>query len=111
MHNDIKPSNILFGMGERRKRAFLVDYGMATTSSEVRRVFRGNLAFAPSRKLRGNIHYDLRNDVESLIYVLLWALRNGNLPWQQEDCEGSLSQRTEHILVMRQQFKEDYLKL
>jgi serine/threonine protein kinase len=64
VHNDIKPTNILFGVGERRKLTFLVDYGMAVTSScETKRVFRGNLAFAPSRKLRGNIEYDLRNDV------------------------------------------------
>lgn len=84
MHNDIKPTNILFGMGEKRKSIFLVDYGMAATAhSETKRVFRGNMAFAASRKLRGNIEYDMRNDIESLIYVLLWALRNGELPWQQ----------------------------
>lgn len=51
-------------MGEKRKAVFLVDYGMAVTADcETKRVFRGNLAFAASRKLRGNIEYDLRNDL------------------------------------------------
>jgi serine/threonine protein kinase len=85
VHNDIKPANVLFGLADRRKQVFLVDYGLADSSSSPKcHIFRGNLAFSASRKLRGEYGHDSRNDLQSFIYILLWMLRDGNLPWQQQ---------------------------
>jgi casein kinase 1 alpha len=33
IHNDIKPSNILFGVGDNRKKIYIIDYGLASLSS------------------------------------------------------------------------------
>lgn len=33
IHNDIKPSNILFGVGDNRKEIYLIDYGLASITS------------------------------------------------------------------------------
>jgi serine/threonine protein kinase len=63
-HNDVKPANILFGLAEKRKQIFLIDYGFAANSKCLEiGVFRGNLTFSASRKLKGDYGYDQRNDL------------------------------------------------
>ena len=33
-HNDIKPSNILFGLKEKRSQLFIVDFGLADLANQ-----------------------------------------------------------------------------
>lgn len=63
-HNDVKPDNILFGLAERRKQAFLIDYGLALNSDAPNtQLFRGSLTFSATKKLNGNCSCDLSNDL------------------------------------------------
>lgn len=62
IHNDIKPSNILFGVENNRRKIYLIDYGLASLTSKANylpfhpqtaTVFLGNLPFASLNKLAG----------------------------------------------------------
>ncbi|KAG1877165.1 kinase-like domain-containing protein [Suillus subluteus] len=77
---DIKPQNILVGLGNSRHTAFIIDFGImktywnAITSDHV--PFRHGRRVKPGR----------RDDLESLTYMLIYFL-HGSLPWLTRDDE------------------------
>ena len=90
IHRDIKPDNFVLGIGENRKKIYLLDFGLAkkyrssTTLKHYEMVLRkkltGTARYASINALSG-FEQSRRDDLESVGYVLLYFLR-GNLPWQ-----------------------------
>jgi serine/threonine protein kinase len=90
IHRDIKPDNFVMGLGENKKKLYLLDFGLA-------KKYRSNTTLkhyemGTNRSLIGTARYcsinalsgfdqSRRDDLESISYVLLYFLR-GNLPWQ-----------------------------
>jgi serine/threonine protein kinase len=95
IHGDIKPQNILMGLGNLNQTAFLIDFGIA---KEYRNSATGaHIPFRLGRRLTGtpafasiNSHLGLdlgrRDDLESLAYTLIYFFR-GSLPWLTGDHE------------------------
>lgn len=42
--------------------------------------FRGNIPFSSTRRLKGGCSSNF-DDIESVVYLALWMLMDGNLPW------------------------------
>ena len=91
MHCDIKPHNILMGIGKTSHIAHLIDYGLANFifDSRGRHIeFRtdsnliGTVRFASPNSHHG---YELsrRDDLIALGY-LIYYIYNGTLPWQND---------------------------
>lgn len=89
LHRDIKPGNILAGYYDNDKPfLFMSDYGLAQQyrnrngvhySSGFAR-FTGTTSFASANAL-DNKRQSRRDDVESLVYCLVFFGRGGCLPW------------------------------
>lgn len=103
IHRDIKPDNIVLGSESSRDRFFLIDFGL---SKEVPRdshqystnmPFQGNVYWASNNVLRG-IAAHKRDDVESLIYVLIFLYRR-ELPWYERHDR----KRTPEVVLGRRQ--------
>lgn len=89
IHRDIKPENFLIGIGEERHFIYMIDYGLAKQFKDNRRF---HMKMVTGKKLVGTARYasinshngigiSRRDDLESLIYLLIYCIR-GNLPWQ-----------------------------
>ncbi|KAG1844221.1 CK1/CK1/CK1-D protein kinase [Suillus subalutaceus] len=88
IHGDIKPQNVVLGLGDLRHTAFIIDFGIAkefwnmTTSVHI--PFRqgqrltGTPAFASINNHLG-VEPGRRDDLESLTYMLIYFLQ-GSLP-------------------------------
>lgn len=91
LHRDIKPENFVMGYSadpEASRRVFLIDYGLAKTY-----MYQGkHIPMSDHRSLNGTaryvsihihdgIHASRRDDLEAIIYVLIYLLK-GSLPWQ-----------------------------
>jgi serine/threonine protein kinase len=90
VHLDVKPENFALGIGKLSNQVFLIDFGFA-------RLFRnpathhhvqvdGSSTIGTIRYSSINCHLGLtppsrRDDLESLIYVIVYLVR-GSLPWQ-----------------------------
>ena len=84
IHRDIKPDNICIG---ECSELYLIDFGLARKyrrkgkhlpcEGEMR--FQGNCYWTSSNVLRG-VTASRRDDLESLLYILLYFSK-GNLPW------------------------------
>lgn len=109
LHKDIKPSNIVFGNFSTQKidekdSLYLVDYGLSTKYIDenknhyqylINRRFVGTVKFA-SRHALNTERYSRRDDLESLIYVLVY-LYKGKLPWQNLQNEYGSPEKYEKI--------------
>jgi serine/threonine protein kinase len=91
VHGDIKPQNILTGLGSDAQTIFIVDFGIA--QSYHKSAMGDHIPFHHSRCLTGtpaftsiNSHLGAalgrHDDLESLTYVLIYLSR-GSLPWLQ----------------------------
>ncbi|KAG1826510.1 kinase-like domain-containing protein [Suillus variegatus] len=95
VHGDIKPQNVLVGLGHLRHTAFIIDFGIAKeywdTTTKVHIPFRRNqrLTGTPAfASLNNHLGVDpgRRDDLESLTYMLIYLLC-GSLPWLTSDHE------------------------
>ncbi|KAG2054571.1 kinase-like protein [Suillus hirtellus] len=106
VHGDIKPQNVIVGLGDLSDTIFLIDFGIAkefwNTSNNVHIPFRqgqrltGTPAFALVNNHLGvelGCHDD---DLKSLTYMLIYFLQ-GSLPWLISDkdklCSSSILER------------------
>ena len=87
VHNDIKMDNILIGKQDLNT-VYLIDFGLSSCHNddkgnhikkEYLGKFSGNLLFASFNACGGN-NKSRRDDVQSLMYMLVFLLR-GSLPW------------------------------
>jgi serine/threonine protein kinase len=87
VHRDIKPENFLVGRGSLSTSIYLIDFGLAKRFNE-RSVFSshlwnhqvtGTLPFV-SLNVHAGVNPAMRDDLESLAYVLIYFLVGG-LPW------------------------------
>ena len=90
IHRDVKPDNLLMGIGSQCNRLFLVDFGLARKYRDSRS--RQHMPYREGKQLTGTARYasinshlgaeqSRRDDMESLGYVFVYFLR-GALPWQ-----------------------------
>jgi len=88
LHRDIKPDNLLMGMGKKAHKLFLIDFGLAKKYAKNGK----HIDFKENKDLLGTAKYasisthlgyeqSRRDDLEALAYVLIYFLR-GSLPWQ-----------------------------
>jgi serine/threonine protein kinase len=95
IHGDIKPQNVLIGVGNLSQTVFLIDFGI--TKEFWSTATGAHIPFRRGRRLTGtpafasiNSHLGLelgrRDDIESLAYMLVYFLR-GFLPWLTDDHE------------------------
>ncbi|KAG1723197.1 casein kinase I isoform delta [Suillus occidentalis] len=88
VHCDIKPQNVLVGLGYLKHTAFIIDFGIAKeywdTATRNQRL-TGTPAFASINNHLG-VDPGRRDDLESLTYMLIYLLR-GSLPWLTSDHE------------------------
>ena len=87
IHRDIKPDNIVAGLESSRDRFFLIDFGPSKEAPRdshpysTNLPFQGNIYWASNNVLKG-VAAHKRDDVESLIYVLIFLYRR-ELPWYE----------------------------
>ncbi|KAG2106982.1 kinase-like domain-containing protein [Suillus discolor] len=88
VHGDIKPQNVLVGLGHLRHTAFIIDFGIAKeywdTTTKVHIPFRQNqcLTGTPAfASLNNHLGVDpgCRDDLESLTYMLIYLLHGSLL--------------------------------
>lgn len=89
LHRDIKPDNFLIGIGKKKSRIFLIDFGLSKTflgenkehiPYRTDRSFTGSFRYSSIRNHKG-IEQSRRDDLESIGYMLIFFLK-GRLPWQ-----------------------------
>lgn len=88
VHNDLKLDNILIGAKDP-KTIYLIDFGLSCSylnadgqhvEKEYIQKFSGNFIFASLNSCRG-YNKSRRDDMQSLIYVMVFMLNGGSLPW------------------------------
>lgn len=93
LHRDLKPENFLIGINDRSNLVHMIDFGLAKR-------YKNNLAnihhipYKENKLLVGTARYasinshvgveiSRRDDIESLVYILVYFFR-GKLPWQSQ---------------------------
>ncbi|XP_048647722.1 casein kinase I-like [Marmota marmota marmota] len=90
IHRDIKPDNLLVGIGNDRNKLFLIDFGLAKRYRNDKT--KQHIPYVEGKPLTGTARYasinahlgieqSRRDDMESLGYVLMYFNRT-HLPWQ-----------------------------
>ena len=89
MHLDIKPTNLMMGLGRNSNRLFCIDFNISRSYSDKKtrkhiaystdEPFAGNYCFASPNIHRGLTH-SRRDDLISIAYVVLYFYK-GELPW------------------------------
>lgn len=115
VHNDLKLENILVGHKDA-DLVYLIDFGLTQTfltddgihtEKEYVRKFSGNFLFASLNSCRGN-NKSRRDDVESVMYIMIYLLNDNYLPWC--DIEKKYEQGMEFKDVLRERLEIEYTK-
>lgn len=90
VHNDLKLDNIVIGNKDPHN-IYLIDFGVSSMFWEKHNglhiekkflnTFTGNFLFASLNSCRGN-NKSRRDDIESLMYLLVYMLCDNTLPWE-----------------------------
>jgi serine/threonine protein kinase len=113
IHHDLKPSNIVMGVGDQTNLVYLIDFGLSKEYRDPNTCthipynegvgFIGTTTFASINSHKG-LELGRRDDLESLAYVLFYFLW-GFLPWQGlrkgEAIQESKRTITTHDLFLR----------
>ncbi|CAK71630.1 unnamed protein product (macronuclear) [Paramecium tetraurelia] len=90
IHRDLKPENMILGIGREISKLYLIDFGI----SKIYRDSNGkHISFKDQKSFLGTTRYasiaahlghelGRKDDLESLMYILLYFLRGQQLPWQ-----------------------------
>ena len=90
LHRDIKPDNFMLGPN---KQLYLIDFGLCKrydhAGQHIEETCKQNKSIIGSINFVSlNVHKGIepsrRDDIESCIYVILYLLQNGELPWLKE---------------------------
>ena len=91
IHRDLKPDNIMMGLGEDSRNLFLVDFGLTRpiidpkTGKHIKFVKGKNLV-GTVRYVSANSHFGLelsrRDDLIAVGYIMV-SLLTGSLPWEE----------------------------
>ena len=109
IHRDIKPDNILFGIGKDKNKLFLIDFSLAKNFHKNNQ----HIEFEEGKTLLGTPRYcsinaatgkeqSRRDDLVSLGYVLVYLVKGG-LPWQNLKTAKKLNnkEKYEHQLKIK----------
>ena len=81
LHRDVKPDNFVIGRNSQSHCLYLLDFGLSTkTTDQQAPIFTGSLRYASRNNHKGRT-YTKKDDLESLLYILLYFYK-GSLPWQ-----------------------------
>lgn len=91
IHRDVKPDNLVAGLGKRANTIYILDFGLAKQYKSP--TTRKHIPYKDNKQLTGSIRYSSlnahlgveqarRDDLESLGFVLIYLLK-GKLPWQK----------------------------
>lgn len=90
LHRDVKPDNFVMGMKSKKDIVHIIDFGLSRyyrdTKSKLHIPYRDNKSLVGTVRYASiNTHIGIeqsrRNDVESLLYGLIYFAK-GSLPWQ-----------------------------
>eukprot|EP00291_Cryptomonas_curvata_P005396 CAMPEP_0172188422 /NCGR_PEP_ID=MMETSP1050-20130122/21920_1 /TAXON_ID=233186 /ORGANISM="Cryptomonas curvata, Strain CCAP979/52" /LENGTH=351 /DNA_ID=CAMNT_0012862925 /DNA_START=122 /DNA_END=1173 /DNA_ORIENTATION=+ len=90
LHRDVKPDNFLMGVNRKAHQVYLIDFGLSKRFVDPKT--NQHIPYRTGKSLTGTARYasvnthlgyeqGRRDDLEGLVYVLLYLLR-GSLPWQ-----------------------------
>ena len=109
IHRDIKPDNLLMGIGERGNQVNVIDFGLAkrfrNPKTRLHIPYEYMSLAGTVRYTSINTHLGVgqtrRDDLESLAYVLVYFLR-GDLPWQGlKAASATKKQKEDRIMKMK----------
>eukprot|EP00747_Dinoflagellata_sp_TGD_P140307 gnl/TRDRNA2_/TRDRNA2_175988_c0_seq1.p1 gnl/TRDRNA2_/TRDRNA2_175988_c0~~gnl/TRDRNA2_/TRDRNA2_175988_c0_seq1.p1 ORF type:complete len:334 (+),score=54.48 gnl/TRDRNA2_/TRDRNA2_175988_c0_seq1:24-1025(+) len=90
VHRDIKPDNLLIGLGKSANEVHIIDFGLAKKFRDPKT--KQHIPYREGRGLTGTARYasisthlgieqSRRDDLEAIGHVMMYFLK-GNLPWQ-----------------------------
>ncbi|KAG1835405.1 casein kinase I delta [Suillus subalutaceus] len=82
IHGDIKPQNVVLGLGDLRHTAFIIDFGIVKEFWNMTTSVNVSLALLRLQSINNHLGVEpgRRDDLESLTYMLIYFLQ-GSLPW------------------------------
>ncbi|KAL5344583.1 hypothetical protein ACLOAV_010567 [Pseudogymnoascus australis] len=108
IHRDIKPDNLLMGIGKRGNQVNVIDFGLAREYRDSKTHFHN--PYGENKNLTGTARYasinnhlgveqSRRDDMESIGYVLLY-LGRGSPPWQGLKAANK-KEKNNHIMMKK----------
>jgi len=104
IHQDLKPDNLLIGVGHGSHQVHIIDFGLSKLYRDPQTNIHigyhdglpliGTARFASINAQMG-IELSRRDDIESLVYILIYFLC-GSLPWQDLNFKGKKRQAEVH---------------
>ncbi|XP_024382400.1 uncharacterized protein [Physcomitrium patens] len=108
LHRDVKPENLLMGLGRQANQVHIIDFGLAKKWSDPKT--KEHIPCRSEKDLVGTARYasignhlgleqSRKDDLESLGYVFVYLLK-GSLPWENIKAE-TREEKHERIMKMK----------